>query len=263
MADLTLPRSPFAGNIDFPDDAPVRSVAPEKLSQILREHELYVVSEQRSGKRANLDSTDLTGKTLRRYEAVAYPHATSASYRSGLRGRRSTASDTDRGDDATRTPRGGRSNSRRLSGINLTDADCAGACLAEVDIEFAIMANADFRDADFHDADMSGVILDGADLSGANLRRANLRGASFQNTRLCGADLRGARMGGAFLKYTSFKGTDLRGAYLRVARFHRTDLSGADLRGVEGLTRQQIDDAIRDADTRLPLDLITEHEDGD
>ncbi|MCZ6741721.1 MAG: pentapeptide repeat-containing protein, partial [Alphaproteobacteria bacterium] len=98
---------------------------------------------------------------------------------------------------------------------------------------------------------------------GADLRRANLRGASFQDTRLHGADLRDARMGGVNLKHTSFHGANLRGAYLRVAKFHRTDLSGADLRDVEWLTTGQIIHTIRDAHTRLPLDLITEAEDGE
>ena len=76
-----------------------------------------------------------------------------------------------------------------MSGINLADANCEAACLAETELEFAILANVIFKDADLHDADMSGVILDGADLSGANLRRANLRGASFTDARLCAMTL--------------------------------------------------------------------------
>ncbi len=70
-------------------------------------------------------------------------------------------------------------------------------------------------------------------------------------------------MGGAILKRTELNGADLRGAYLRVARFRRTDLSGADLRDVEGLTIEQINHTIRDAQTRLPLDSIAEQEDGE
>ncbi len=64
MADSTLPRSPFAGTIDFDDGAPMRSIAPEELAWTLQAHELYVESNQRSGKRANLDSTDLVGKSF-------------------------------------------------------------------------------------------------------------------------------------------------------------------------------------------------------
>ena len=69
-------------------------------------------------------------------------------------------------------------------------------------------------------------------------------------------------MGGAMFTRTSFKGADLRGAYLRVAKFHRTDLSGADLRGARGLTMEQVRFTIRDADTHLPHDLMSEPGDG-
>ena len=55
MADPTLPRSPFAGSIDFCDEPDLQSIAPDKLARVLEAHELYVESEQRSGKRANLD----------------------------------------------------------------------------------------------------------------------------------------------------------------------------------------------------------------
>ena len=263
MADSTLPRSPFAGTIDFHDGAPIRSIAPEQLARILQAHALYVESKQRSGKRANLDSTDLVGKSFAGMKLwhirmqcadLAGADFSGADLRRAIligatiqRGRLAAA-------DLTRG---------RLNGINLTDADCQGVCMAEADLEFAIMANSDFRNANFRGADMSSVILDAADLSGADLRRANLRGASFQDTRLHGADLRGARMGGVILKHASFNGADLRGAYLRVAKFHRTDLSGADLRDVEGLTPEQINHTILDAHTRLPLDLITEQEDGE
>jgi len=57
MADSALPRSPFAGTINFYDGAPIRSISPEELARTLQAHELYVESNQRSGKRANLDST--------------------------------------------------------------------------------------------------------------------------------------------------------------------------------------------------------------
>jgi hypothetical protein len=64
MAESTPPRSPFARAFDFDDDAPMRSIAPDELARTLQAHELYVESEQRSGKRANLHSTDLVGKSF-------------------------------------------------------------------------------------------------------------------------------------------------------------------------------------------------------
>jgi uncharacterized protein YjbI with pentapeptide repeats len=69
-------------------------------------------------------------------------------------------------------------------------------------------------------------------------------------------------MGGATFTRTSLQGADLRGAYLRVAKFDLPNLSGADLRGVRGLTPDQIDNAICDADTRLPDDWIQDSDDG-
>ncbi len=64
MADSTRLGSPFARTINFHDDAPIQSIAPEALARTLQAHELYVESKQRSGKRANLDSTDLVGKSF-------------------------------------------------------------------------------------------------------------------------------------------------------------------------------------------------------
>ncbi len=69
-------------------------------------------------------------------------------------------------------------------------------------------------------------------------------------------------MGGAFFTRTDFRGADLRGAYFRVAKFKHVELSGADLRGAQGLTRGQIDNAVCDADTRLPDDVIEEPDNG-
>ena len=162
MADLPLPRSPFAGTIDFHDGAPIRSIAPQKLARTLQAHALYVESNQRSGKRAILDSTDLAGKSFAGMKLwhirmqcadLAGADFTGADLRRAIligatiqRGRLAAA-------DLTRG---------RLNGIKLTDADCQGVCMAEADIEFAIMANSDFRKANFRDADMSGAILDAA-----------------------------------------------------------------------------------------------------
>ena len=64
MADTTLPLSPFGETIDFDDGAPIRPIASEELTRTLQAHELYVDSKQGSGKRANLDSTDLVGKSF-------------------------------------------------------------------------------------------------------------------------------------------------------------------------------------------------------
>ncbi len=74
-------------------------------------------------------------------------------------------------------------------------------------------------------------------LLGANLKGANLKGAHLPGANLKGADLRGA---------------DLREAYLKEADLKGADLRGADLRGAATLNQEQIDQVIRDEDTKLP-----------
>ena len=130
MTDSTLPRSPFAGTLEFHDGAPMQSIAPEELARILQAHELYVESKQRSGTRANLDATDLVGKSfaglklwrirMQRADLAGADFAGADLRRAILigatlqRGRLAAA-------DVTRV---------RLSGIVLTDADCAAVCMA-------------------------------------------------------------------------------------------------------------------------------------
>ena len=64
MAEAERPRSPFAANIEFLDDAPIRSVTPEELARILAAHDLYVTSNRQSGKRAQLELTALSGQSF-------------------------------------------------------------------------------------------------------------------------------------------------------------------------------------------------------
>lgn len=77
-------------------------------------------------------------------------------------------------------------------------------------------------------------------LLGANLKGANLKGAHLPGANLKGADLRG---------------TDLREANLKEANLKEADLRGADLRGAASLNQEQIDQVIRDEDTKLPEHL--------
>ena len=60
---------------------------------------------------------------------------------------------------------------------------------------------------------------------------------------------------GADLGWADLSGADLRGGDLQGARLLFADLTGADLRGASGLTREQVEEAVADATTRLPDDL--------
>ncbi|MGO4298714.1 pentapeptide repeat-containing protein [Leifsonia sp. RAF41] len=79
-----------------------------------------------------------------------------------------------------------------------------------------------------------------ADLLGADLRNADLRGAELRGALLIAADLSGADLSRA----------ELIGADLRDAR-----LNGADLRDAIYLTQPQVNAALGDTRTRLPLTL--------
>ena len=67
--------------------------------------------------------------------------------------------------------------------------------------------------------------------------------------------LLGANLKGANLKGADLRGTDLREANLKEANLKEADLRGADLRGAASLSKEQIDQVIRDEDTKLPEHL--------
>ena len=64
------------------------------------------------------------------------------------------------------------------------------------------------------------------------------------------ANLRGANLAGAYLRGANLAGADLRGADLT-----RADLRGADLTVAEGVSQEQINEALGDKDTKLLADL--------
>ncbi len=92
---------------------------------------------------------------------------------------------------------------------------------------------------------LTGAKLSGRDFSKMDLKKVNLSGADLSSASFRGADLGWADLSGA----------DLRGGDLQGARLLFADLTGADLRGARGLTREQIEEAVADATTRLPDDL--------
>ena len=89
-----------------------------------------------------------------------------------------------------------------------------------------------------------------ADLSGASLSGADLSGADFSGASLSETDLRRADLSGANLSETD----------LRRVNLSRANLSRADLSGAKDLTREQVESAVTDENTRLPDYLKAEAE---
>jgi len=114
--------------------------------------------------------------------------------------------------------------------------------------------------ADLKNYRLKGAIFIGANLKNANLEGAYLYGAYFknanlENTNLEGANLRGANLRWANLKKTNMKNTNLVRADLLKAELKDTLLQGANLKMAEGITSEQLKDAITNAETVLPEPL--------
>jgi uncharacterized protein YjbI with pentapeptide repeats len=135
-----------------------------------------------------------------------------------------------------------------LERAHLRDADLSGADLLDADL-----LSADLRDACFWQANLLRADLRDAKLLSTNLRGAHLERADLRDAKLPGTDLRGANLSHAHLEHAFFFEAHLEDAVLR-----GTHLEGANLLGAHGMTREQLDSAIIDGETRLPAYLTTE-----
>ena len=148
-----------------------------------------------------------------------------------------------------------------LHKASLREANLQAAHLEQADLERADLQRADLQGAWLGRAKLADANLARADLGRANLPKANLQGADLREANLVEADLRGADLRGAWLEQANLAGAnlawvDLRGAYLSEAKLREAELKGAnvngvDLTGVLGLTREQLDVALRNPETRL------------
>jgi hypothetical protein len=128
---------------------------------------------------------------------------------------------------------------RRLS---IERADLKGKWLAELNL----------RDADAYLANLEGANLFHANLQGTWFMSANLRGADLQ-----GADLQWVNFVDANLQGADLQNANLQGADLRRAELKGANLQGTDLQKVEGLTKEQVQSARTDENTKLPSYLKT------
>lgn len=137
--------------------------------------------------------------------------------------------------------------SKGTRNVNFRGANLDGAILAE-----ATLQHADFQGASLVEANLIDAYLVAGKLDGARLMRAELDGVKLVTANLEGADLSDASLVDARLGFSNFAGARLFGADLRNADFIGAELRGADLRNAKDLTREQLDSACGDADTKLP-----------
>ena len=137
----------------------------ETLASILKEHHLWIKSDGKSGKRADLSEKDLKNVDLM-----------------GADLRKADLRKAD------------------LRKADLRVANLRGATLRGVDLRGADLAVADLCEADLCGADLREADLREADLCKADLRRANLHGAKLEKAYLKGANLEGANLDAQFFE---------------------------------------------------------------
>ena len=139
-----------------------------------------------------------------------------------------------------------------LKDADLRYAYAYRAFLAKADLRGAKLQGADLTFANLQAADLTGAKLWRADLSWANLQRADLFLAEFLGAKLLHANLREAKLGQANFQKAFLADADLQAADLKNTILFRTNLRAANLTDAKNLTREQLDDACGDDETKLP-----------
>ena len=222
----------------------MRKVPPEELKKILADHKLWLETDGKKGKRANLERTelqeaDLQGVNLERAELQEADLQGTVLLNAKLQG-------ADLREADLRSAFLQRANFQKadLSAVNLQEANLFKANLQKANLFKADLQKTDLRLANLQEASLSDANLRRADLWRANLQEADLGGANLQE-----ADLRGANLQGADLGRANFQDASLDNATLRDA-----DLQGADLTKVKGLLASQLASA-NVSGAKLPKDI--------
>ena len=132
----------------------MEKITKKELKTILEQHTLWLDSNKKEGKRADLSGANLSGADLRYANLI-----------------RSILIDTD------------------LTGANLTGAKLYGAYLTGADLTGAILTNATLAGADLYDANLFDANLFDAILTDTDLTCADLTGANLYGAKLYGANL--------------------------------------------------------------------------
>jgi hypothetical protein len=157
----------------------MKKITEKKLKEILEQHKLWLDSDEKEGKCANLTFANLTGANLR-YADLRYA-------------------------DLTRVDLYGAD----LTNASLTDAVLSGANLSGANLTFADLTRAHLTFADLTSANLTGADLTDVDLSYAHLTSANLSGAHLTSANLSGAHLSGAHLTSADLTFANLTDADL------------------------------------------------------
>ncbi len=204
------PEKPWTGKL-----ADGRAITEAVLNNIVLENKLWIESEGKEGKKANLEEANLSRADLRGAD-LRRVHINGANLsRADLRGANLSRA--------------------LLNGANLSEARLMEAKLSGADLSGAKLSGASLRRAD-----LSLAQLYGANLSQASLIKANLSGAILSEADLTGAHLSEADLSRTWLVEANLSGVILRRADLKGARFEpKPGLPGANqllyLKGLDSL----------------------------
>jgi hypothetical protein len=123
----------------------MKKITEEELKTILDQHTLWLDSNGKEGKRANLTCTNLSGANLTGVALFA----------------------------------------ANLTGADLTRANLSGAYLSGADLSGADLSYANLSSANLYDADLSSANLTGVDLTGADLAYADLTNTIIDEKEQC------------------------------------------------------------------------------
>lgn len=110
-----------------------------------------------------------------------------------------------------------------------------GVYLAETELAYAMLWDAELEKADLRRANLKGAIL-----GQANLREANLQGAFLTGARAAGINLQGANLWGADFAKANLYQANFGNADLQAANFQDARIQGADFRGAKNMNGEQI-----------------------
>jgi uncharacterized protein YjbI with pentapeptide repeats len=158
-----------------------------------------------------------------------------------------------------------------LQGKDLKYANARGAFLVRADLHNANLHGADLSHAYLQQAYLESATLTMVYLSKAHMEEAHLKAADLQKAylgeaELQRADLRSAQLTEAILVDAHLQDADLRFAHLDGAMLSKTDLAnakmfgatlcGANLEFAQHLTQAQINEALTDGSTVLPVGIV-------
>ncbi|MBY0356251.1 MAG: pentapeptide repeat-containing protein [Rickettsiales bacterium] len=216
----------------FPGTAGLERLDQEVFTQILQAHKLWLNSEGKEGRRANLKDTDL------RHISFTGANLVQASLRGvNLEGVDLRGAQLHEADFTEARLIGANLSNLQLRRVNFASAMLDRAILDQADVSYSNFLNAQLNEASLRGANLERAVLrqaqiartnfDGANLTDANGRESNFTGAKFHNTNLERTDMRDSKFDFAEFVDARFMQTPFKGSSFNHVSFTQSDFKEA------------------------------------